>query len=254
VRTYRPNYLLPIHETSSLRVPASPTHPAPTDDDQNLQRSEAKFQISLRAKAIEDIGLPGADLWFAYSQISIWQIYNHRESSPFRSSDYQPEAIYVVPVGGASGLRLPGDWHLRMVQLGLAHQSNGQGDPLSRSWNRVWLGAAAERGPFVLQLRAHQRIRFSSTIDDNPDLQHYIGRAELLASYITDRTAATLTWRTGSGLDRGSLQLDWSYPVRRSQPEGLRWYVQVFSGYGETLLDYNHRQTSVGAGVALFQF
>jgi phospholipase A1 len=38
------------------------------------------------------------------------------------------------------------------------------------------------------------------------------------------------------------------------QPAGLRWFVQVFTGYGETLLDYNHRQTSIGAGVTLFQF
>ncbi len=253
VRTYLPNYLLPVHYTSSQRVPSSPTHPAPADVDR-FQRLEAKFQISLRAKALEDVALPGADLWLAYSQVSIWQVYNSRESSPFRNSDYQPEAIYVVPLGGATGLRLPGDWRLRMAQVGVAHQSNGQGGALSRSWNRVWLGAGIERDAVGLQLRAHQRVRFSSR-DDNPDLEHFIGHGELLASYVTQGTAAALTWRTGSGfVRRGSLQLDWSYPVRRSQPEGLRWYVQAFTGYGETLLDYNHRQTSIGAGLALFQF
>ena len=254
VRTYRANYLLPLHYTSSLRNPESPTHPAPVDAT-DFRRVEAKFQVSLRAKALEDFGLPGADLWLAYSQISIWQLYNHGESSPFRSSDYQPEALYVVPVGGSEGIRLPGGWRWRMVQLGVAHQSNGQGDPLSRSWNRVWLGAGVDRDAFSLQLRANQRVRFSSTDDDNPDLVRYIGRGELLASYIGDAATATVTWRTGSGfVQRGSLQLDWSYPVRRAHPDGLRWYVQVFHGYGETLLDYNHRQTSVGAGLALFQF
>jgi phospholipase A1 len=254
VRTYRANYLLPVHYTSSLRVPSSPTHPAPTGFDGELQRLEAKFQVSLRTKAAEDVLLPGADLWLAYSQVSIWQIYNHTDSSPFRSSDYQPEAIFVVPVGAASGVRLPGDWRFRMVQLGVAHQSNGQGGALSRSWNRVWLGAGFDRDAIGVQLRLRQRVRFTST-DDNPDLLHYIGRAEVLASYLTPGTAATLTWRTGSGfVRRGSLQLDWSYPVRRARPDGLRWYVQAFTGYGETLLDYNHRQTSVGAGLALFQF
>jgi phospholipase A1/A2 len=30
--------------------------------------------------------------------------------------------------------------------------------------------------------------------------------------------------------------------------------VQVFHGYGETLLDYNVRQTSLGVGLTLFEF
>jgi phospholipase A1/A2 len=42
--------------------------------------------------------------------------------------------------------------------------------------------------------------------------------------------------------------------VDSDEPAGLRWYVQVFSGYGETLLDYNHRQTTLSLGLSLFQF
>ena len=43
-------------------------------------------------------------------------------------------------------------------------------------------------------------------------------------------------------------------PVRRDNPQGLRWDVQLFSGCGETLLDDNHRQTGLGLGVSPFNF
>lgn len=253
VKTHLPNFLLPLHITSDInRSPSSPTHPD-SPDHPNYKKTEAKLQISLRAKVAEDLLLPGADLWFAYTQRSLWQVWDQADSAPFRSSDYQPEAIYVVPVPEKFGA-LPFGWHLRMLQLGAAHQSNGQSEPLSRSWNRVYLGAGFERDDFSLLFRANQRLKVQS-VDDNPDLVDYIGRGELRATWTPGVSSMALTWRTTLGaLDRGSLQFDWSYPVFASQPNGLRWYAQLFSGYGETLLDYNHRQTSLGLGLSLFQF
>ena len=52
----------------------------------------------------------------------------------------------------------------------------------------------------------------------------------------------------------GALQVEWTYPVYPDQPNGLRWFVQAFRGYGETLTDYNFRQTSIGVGVTFLQF
>jgi hypothetical protein len=65
--------------------------------------------------------------------------------------------------------------------------------------------------------------------------------------------ARTLSALAKTNFDsRGSFQIDLTLPVRRSDPKGLRWYAQAFTGYGETLIDYNFRQTSFGAGVTLF--
>ncbi len=253
VRTYLPNFILPLHMTSSVnRTPASPTRGVTTDRP-DYRPLEAKMQVSLRAKVAQGLILPNADLWFAFTQRSLWQVWNRQESSPFRSTDYQPEAIYVVPVPPRLGA-LPGGWQWRMAQVGIAHQSNGQGGSLSRSWNRVYAAAALDRGEFGLVLRGFRRLG-EKTNDDNPDMSRYIGTAEAMASWLPGLATASLTWRTHPrALDRGSLQFDWTYPVSSKQPAGLRWYAQVFTGYGETLLDYNHRQTSVGLGLTLFQF
>jgi phospholipase A1/A2 len=254
VRTHLPNFLLPMHYTTRLnRAPSSPTRAALAPNDR-YGPVEAKLQVSLRAKAASDVLLPNADLWLAYTQRSLWQLWNSRESAPFRSTDYQPEAIYVVPVP-PSMRSLPFGWQAMMLQAGFAHQSNGQAVPLSRSWNRVYFGAGFERGEFGVNWRVHRRVDESRADDDNPDLTNLIGRGEIVATWLPGLATAALAWRTNlRSLDRGSLQLDLTYPVDSDEPAGLRWYVQVFSGYGETLLDYNHRQTTLGLGLSLFQF
>lgn len=252
VKTYQPNFLLPLHYTSRVnRSPSSPTHASTEAHD--YRQTATKLQISLRAKVVENLLLPGADLWFAYTQRSLWQAWDRQDSSPFRSSDYQPEAIYVLPLSAEAGT-LPLGWTARMLQLGIAHQSNGQSDPLSRSWNRIYLGAGLERGDLSLLLKVNQRLSERGS-DDNPDLTDHIGHGEMTMLWSPGASTLAFTWRPSlDSIRRGSLQLDWTRPVLADQPDGLRWYAQLFSGYGETLLDYNHRQTSLGLGVSLFQF
>ena len=52
-----------------------------------------------------------------------------------------------------------------------------------------------------------------------------------------------LTWNTGYG----GAELGLSYPITKH----VRLYTQVYSGYGESLIDYNFNQTRVGVGVML---
>ncbi len=250
---YHPNYVLPAHVTNRInRAPQSPTEPAVVEPD--YQRVEAKFQLSLRTKLAQDVLLPGADLWVAFTQQAFWQIWNGKDSKPFRNSDYEPEMLYVVPT--SPGLRpLPFGWQWRYTLLGLAHQSNGQSDPLSRSWNRVYLGAGIERGDWSLTTRLNQRLNEPLATDNNPDLVDYRGRGEFQLTWTGGVQTASLLWRTRLQRDgHGALQFEWTYPVSRDQPNGLRWYVQAFSGYAETLTDYNFRQTSFGAGFTFLQF
>lgn len=250
---YRANYVLPLRYTSRInRAPTSPSQQ--TVELPNYRREETKFQLSLRTKLAQNLVLPGADLWAAFTQQATWQIWNGKDSKPFRNSDYEPELIYVVPT--PAGLReLPFGWQWRYGQLSLAHQSNGQSDPLSRSWNRITLAAGMDRGDWSFVARLLKRLKESPDNDNNPDLVGYRGRGEFQLGWAHGRHTAQLLYRTTlKDAKYGALQFEWTYPVFSDQPNGLRWYVQVFRGYGETLTDYNFRQTSIGAGVSFLQF
>jgi phospholipase A1 len=250
---FQPNYVLPLHVTNRInRTPTSPTQATVSLPD--YRREEAKFQLSLRTKLAQDLLLPNADLWVGFTQQTFWQIWNGKDSKPFRNSDYQPEAIYVIPTAKA-WRELPLGWQWRYTQLGLAHQSNGQSDPLSRSWNRVYAAAGFERGDWSLTGRFTQRLNEPLATDNNPDLVTYRGRGEFQLGWVNGLQTVSLLYRsTPSNVKYGALQFEWTYPVARAQPNGLRWYVQAFSGYGETLTDYNFRQTSLGLGVTFLQF
>jgi phospholipase A1 len=152
---------------------------------------------------------------------------------------------------------LPGGWRLRYAGIGLVHQSNGQSLPLSRSWNRVYVMAGAEHpGGLTLQARAWQRIPEDATDDDNPRIGDFIGRAEVTGSWdINTKHTLALTWRnTLRGFGKGSVRAEWMQKIESRTPSplgSLRFHMQLFSGYGDSLLDFNRRRTVLGVGLSL---
>jgi phospholipase A1 len=239
-RGHRRTFILPAQWSSGRNeLPRSPTQ-APAPYDAPLQPIEAKFQLSLKLKAADDLFGTDADLWFGYTQQSYWQVYNGAMSRPFRETNYEPEVFATLPVKfDVAGLKG------RMVNVGLAHQSNGQSNARSRSWNRVYAQAGFERGPFALLVRPWLRLKEKND-DDNPDILSYVGRAEVQGIWSSGQRTVSLTVRNSfKDAWRGFYQLDYSFPVVGN----LKGYVQVSNGYGESLIDYNHNQTTIGLGV-----
>ncbi|MFT3954693.1 MAG: phospholipase A [Piscinibacter sp.] len=245
-RAYKPVYLLPGTWTDRVnRLPGSPSPEHGVADPLVLKSVEAKYQISLKAKFAHSVFGTPMSLWGGYTQSSRWQLYNGADSRPFRETNYEPEVMLVAPLD----IALPG-WKLRMASLSLNHQSNGRALPLSRSWNRLIGGLAVERDDWVAELRGWNRINEAPKDDDNPDISDYVGRLELRLARYWGEHALSLQLRHSmrSGTQsRGSAQIDYVFPLAGA----LHGQLQLFSGYGESLIDYNLRQNKAGLGVTI---
>lgn len=249
IRSYQPIYLMPGFWTSKKNeLPESENPNNIETEKQNLTSTEAKFQLSLKTKAVENILGNNGDLWLGYTQSSRWQVYNSEESRPFRETNYEPEASFVLRTNyDLFGL----NW--RMLGLTINHQSNGRSDPLSRSWNRVMLNLGFEKDNFALMVRPWYRFEENRDDDNNPEIKNYIGRGDMTAFYRHNEHDFSLMLRhtlKGGDDNRGAIQFDWSFPISGR----LRGQFQLFDGYGESLIDYNHRATYVGLGVSLMNW
>ena len=249
IRAYQPVYLLPVFWTSDKNeFPSSPNPQNTVNKKQELTSSEAKFQISFKTKAWENILGNNGDLWIGYTQSSRWQVYNSEESRPFRETNYEPEASLMFRTNyEILGL------NARLLGVTLNHQSNGRSDPLSRSWNRVIFNLGFEKDNFALMLRPWYRVEENAKDDNNPDIKDYIGRGDLTAFYRKGENDFSVMLRhslKGGDKSHGAVQFDWAFPIKGK----LRGHLQLFDGYGESLIDYNHRATYAGLGVSLMNW
>ncbi len=242
VRLHQPNYLLFARYSSDVnRGPYEPLFEA-FGEDYDFENVEAKFQVSVKGRlATTDDRRWG--LWFAYTQQNQWQVYADDISSPFRETNYMPELFGSF----RPGVEL-GGLEFNLLNFGYNHQSNGRADPISRSWDRLFVEGGFERGDFALLVRAWTRIELSDAEDDNPDILDYMGHGQVTALYRWRDNTFTLMGRGNLSTGKGAAQFAWT-----SQPVlgPLRVHFQLFSGYGESLIDYDWNQTTVGLGVTL---
>jgi phospholipase A1 len=242
VRLYQPNYLLFARYTNDVnREPYEPLFEA-FADNYDFEAVEAKFQISFKGRlaTTEDRRW---GLWFAYTQQNQWQIYSPDISRPFRETNYMPELFGSF----RPGVELGGfKWNL--LNFGFNHQSNGRADPISRSWDRLFVEAGIERDDFAVVARAWTRIEESNVEDDNPDITDYLGHGQITALYRWHDNTFTLMGRGNVSTGKGAAQFSW---MSRPLLGPMRAYFQVFSGYGESMIDYDWNQTTIGLGVTL---
>ncbi|GAA5192861.1 phospholipase A [Ferrimonas gelatinilytica] len=209
---------------------------------------EVKFQLSFKVPVAAPWFNKQGQLYVAYTNQSWWQAYNQAVSAPFRETNHMPELFYRhQPIGWRLG-----NWQLQTLGLRLNHQSNGRGGIQSRSWNRIIGSALIARDHFSIGLSAWYRLKEDPKEtpddprgDDNPDILDFMGHGELLFLYKHKDQNFSLRSRGNLTTGKGGIELGWSWPLLGKS----RGYVQAHYGYGESLLDYNHKSERLSLGI-----
>ncbi|HET9679918.1 MAG TPA: phospholipase A [Gammaproteobacteria bacterium] len=241
ITTHKPNYLLPFTWWSDPNQAAY----APIGG-KSLEAQAAKFQLSIKVPIMDDVFSDRSSLWFGYTQTAWWQLYNPGEnddvSRPFRETNHEPELMLdFITDFEVLGMRN------RLVRIGLSHQSNGQSRPLSRSWNRIYAVFLLEWNDVGIAFKPWYRIPESAEQDDNPDIIDYMGHFDITAAWRNGEHEYSLKLRRNFATGNGAIELGYSFPLNGR----VRGFVQVFHGYGESLIDYNHKATRIGIGVLI---
>ncbi len=211
--------------------------------------TNARYQVSLKFRFFNpNSKTPLLEkIYLGYSQNSIWDL--DSDSKPFHDSNYRPSLFFLDDTVS--------QWTFRGTKLGFQggyeHESNGEDGSSSRS-----ISIAFVRPTLTFPLEGDYFISVSPKIydyledEENPDISEYRGYVDLLVKIgETDGLQLASTLRKGTRSEAYSFQLDASYPLKKPTFGNLGGYLhlQYFSGYGESLIDYNqhvHNQFRIG--------
>jgi len=247
---HKRNYILPISYKDNPNVEP---YIGVDEQLQQLDHTEAEFQLSIKILLREGIFDDNGHLFLGYTNHTLWQVYNRDISAPFRETNQEPELI----------LSFTNDWEIfgfrNVLNEGiLNHQSNGQSGELSRSWNRLMFNSVFEKENLVISFTPWYRLPEDKEDfpgdprgDDNPDIEKYMGNFELSSAYKHNDDIFSIMLRNNLRSDnKGAVELGWSFPIsQRSQT--IRGFVKYFNGYGQSLIDYDDHAQVIGLGFVL---
>jgi len=173
---HRPNYFMPFSYTETPYE--DPYKEVLQDKWPGFQNVESMFQISIKYQIYQFDDANNYKLFVAYTNRSYWQVYNERASRPFRETNHEPEIIFQMS---------PNWGPINRVNIAFNHQSNGQYQGFSRSWNRITSGFYHLNGDSVYGIEPWYRLKEEvsdipddPTDDDNPDIEKYLGYANFI--------------------------------------------------------------------------
>ena len=232
ISLFEPTYILPYYYTAS---PYYQVYANNTPDNQRVMNNEFKAQFSLLVPIAYNLfGWKNTALEMAYTQLNFWQVY--ASSQYFRATNYEPE-VFIQ--------KFYKNW---LFRTGVEHQSNGRGGMDERSWNRAYFTTQYSGVDWLVSVKVWTLIFPGESADlHNPDILHYLGREQIVASKKWGKATFSIEAQNiESGFTRGFVEPSVSYQLTKH----MAAYVQFFSGYGQSLIEYNHRTQAAGVGIA----
>lgn len=201
----------------------------------------AKLQVSFAARPIGGTGAL-SHLRVAYTQQIFWRV--NDVSGPIRSSTYSPEIFFETPVSSTT-----------LLAAGYRHDSNGGDVTNSVDSNRFYIKVNK-----TIDLGKDWQVNLTPQVWYNAfdhgiatDIDDYWGYAAITAS-IERRNGVKLSVfaRGNPATGRGGSEVLLSYPIRRFGigDTGLYLFGQLYTGYGEELIDYNKDNTRARIGIS----
>lgn len=250
ITAHRQNYILPFSYMDNPNQEAYENVNFYPGIENPVENEEVKLQLSLKVPlTYSSVFVPNDTIYFGFTLKSFWQFYATDISSPFRETNYRPEIFYEAPIQASL-------WGgTLLTRVGIEHESNGRGGELSRSWNRVFAGLGFAKNHWGVYVQPWYRLPEDAKAfdgdpegDDNPDINKYMGYYEVHGVYREGEDyeftgGFRYNWATGYG----AVETGLSFPLWGR----LRGFAQYFHGYGESLIDYDHKVHRFGLGVIL---
>ena len=135
------------------------------------------------------------------------------------------------------------------MNIGAIHQSNGFGDSMERSWNRIYIEAISSTDNLMISIKPWLVVHDRGFRNHNPNMANFLGYGQVLVAYKFYNQVFTIAAHNliEGGGRHATFEGTWSLPITAY----LNVYLQFFSGYGQSLIEYDHRTTSGGIGIAL---
>jgi outer membrane phospholipase A len=214
----------------------------------------AEFQFSLKYRVFDSTNrwlYPISHLYFGYTQTSFWDLFSSDPS--FYDTSYKPSAfLYFQDL-----LQSENEKRIQLdLQCGYEHESNGRGGTGERSLNTAYAQPTVTiglRDDLQLSLSPRAWVYVVGVSDNNPDIAQYRGYADVISSIRWKKNYQLATkFRIGDEGDNSSLQCDFSFALPRSTGFTPRIHAQYFTGYGQTLRQYNQISHGFRLGLSLY--